>query len=226
MSGDVLVTTPSDVTKEGKEVLFIVGDSLLIQADVCTDYGNDLQSGIYSFSNAMFGTQPMQLFLPGDANCRMVPEEVDGCDPLLSALPWRGPVLNGIAVVADSDRKGTLTLTGRSFHGEFVGWVPFCVHGRVEDGLYGPFPIPYIPARGTLVSFDGIMDGAAVDGAVEAVIYRIQHLQHAHPTLLAELGIVRTARGNENASRGVAQALQDEEKARRLLADEALELSS
>ncbi|KAK0518909.1 hypothetical protein OC834_007563 [Tilletia horrida] len=222
MSGDVLVTTAGDSTEDGMEVLFMLADSRLVQAELSTDYGNDLPSGVHNFSNAMLGTHPMHLFLPGDGNWRMVPEEVDGCDPLLSALPWRGPVLNGIAVVAEVNNQiGTLTLTGRSYLGEFVGWIPFRIDGRVEDGLCGPFPIPHIPVRGSLVSFDGIMDGAPSNGAVQAVIYRIQHLQHAHSSLLAELGVVRTVREQKRARHEAAQAFRDEQTAKQLLVDGA-----
>ncbi|KAK0524487.1 hypothetical protein OC834_005518 [Tilletia horrida] len=218
MSGDVLVPTPADVAKEGEEVLFMLRDFRLVQADLCSDYGQDVYSGVYNFSNAILGTQPMSLFLPGDANARLVPEDIDGCDPLLSSLPWRGPVLNGIGVVTVADgKKGKITISGRSWHGAFVGWIPFKVHGRVEDGLNGPFSIPYIPGRGTLVSFDGIMDGVTDDGGVEALLYRIQHLQHAHPTLLIELGVVKTAREDRKASEVVAQALRDAQLSKQLL---------
>ncbi|KAK0526950.1 hypothetical protein OC835_005127 [Tilletia horrida] len=221
MSGDVLVTVPSDITKEGHEVLFMLRDAKLVQADLCTDYASyDLYSGVYSFSNVMLGTQPMHLFVPGEANYRMVPEDVDGCDPLLASLPWRGPVLNGIGLVASVDaRKGTATIVGRTYSGLGEGWIPYKVYGRVEDGLDGPFPTPFMPARGTLVSFDGTMDGTTDDGAVQAVLYRIQHLQYAHPTLLSEFGVVRSAREDHQASRGVAQAFHDEDVATQLLTE-------
>ncbi|KAK0528459.1 hypothetical protein OC834_004044 [Tilletia horrida] len=222
MSGDVLVTVPSDISKEGHEVLFMLRDSKLVQADLCTDFASyDLYSGVYTFSNVMLGTQPMHLFVPGEGNYRMVPEDIDGCDPLLSSLPWRGPVLSGIGVVATADsRQGTATIKGRTWSGDAEGWIPFTVYARVKDAMYGPFPMPFIPARGTLVSFDGTMDGTTDDGGVEAVLYRIQYLQYAHPTLLTELGVVRSAWEDNNASRAVAQALQDKNTAIRLLTND------
>ncbi|KAK0521734.1 hypothetical protein OC834_006548 [Tilletia horrida] len=194
ISADVLVTRPGDITKDGMNALIMLRDERLFDAEVSTFYGDNLHSGVYSFSHAMLGTNPRHVFLPGEGNYRLIPEDVDGCEPLLCALPWRGPVLNGIGVVKGIDRVAAIvTISGRSYHGDCMGWIPFTVRGSLRSREDNPFPISLIPPRGTLVTFDALMDGLDVDGVVHGTLYRLHYLRHAHSRHLEELDMADVA---------------------------------
>ncbi|KAK0524694.1 hypothetical protein OC834_003967 [Tilletia horrida] len=216
LSTDVIISeAPAD---EGTNVDFIFllelgSGARCVKAHLCVYEDHPMQAGVYTLNNVTLSTHPVRVFVPDDACMRMVPEEFDGSDPIMSALPLCSPVVTGVGVVRDVDPDcGSFTVVGLSYQGSEHGWIPFefLAHANLSEG---PFPPQEeLPRPCTLVSFDGVLRGTPSGTTLRVDIHRLQHLQYAHTTLLAKLGIVPDHAGKVFAERAAQRAIQDQKK--------------
>ncbi|KAK0522551.1 hypothetical protein OC834_006239 [Tilletia horrida] len=184
-----------------------------MKAHLCMYEDRPFLAGVYTLNNVMLSTDPLRVFVPNDACIRMVPEEFDGSDPIMSALPLCHPVVTGVGVVRDADPDcGSFTVVGLSYQGCEYGWMrfEFLAHADLSEG---PFPPQEeLPRPCTLVSFDGVLRGTPSGTTLHVDIHRLQHLQYAHTTLLAKLGIVPDHAGKVFAERAARLAIRDQMK--------------
>ncbi|KAK0524068.1 hypothetical protein OC834_005675 [Tilletia horrida] len=124
--------------------------------------------GLYILNNVPCCTGPFRLAVTEANTMRLVPDEVDG-------------VVAGV----DSDRKGG-ELTGWTYMGKKLGWVPWSLRAMFENGIkWNPW---YMPNLHAIVSFDVLLHRVREDGVMEVLIRRISTIEGTGAALLQSMG--------------------------------------
>ncbi|KAK0527379.1 hypothetical protein OC834_004442 [Tilletia horrida] len=215
LSTDVIISEAPADDRTNVDFIFLLElgpGARCVEAHLCVYEDLPMMAGVYTLNNVTLSTHPVRVYVPDDACMRMVPEEFDGSDPIMSALPLCSPVVSGVGVVRDADPDcGSFTIVGLSYQGSQHGWMPFefLAHANLSEG---PFPPQEeLPRPCTLVSFDGVLSGTP-STTLQVDVHRVQHLQYAHTTLLAKLGIVPDHASKVFAERAAQRAAQDQRK--------------